>query len=116
MAIYTIFFTPSLSELGALPNAFSALSLTAYPEAKSLKKYDPLWSLFLSSCRFEGLENALLHLNDEDREKYMNLLQTEGKSEWWNPEKVWKGLPEAVGKIIKVKGGIKFLEPTSNLN
>lgn len=94
----------TLKELEALPNPFEGLSLTAYPESKSMKNYAPLWSLFLSACRFEGITKALQHLNEQDRKHYQSRLKKEGKTEWWRPVKVWEGLPDALKVITHAKG------------
>lgn len=102
----------TLKEIENLPNPFEGLSLTAYPESKSMNNYDPLWSLFLTACRFEGVANALKHLNKEDRMQYQNRLVTEGKTEWWKPADVWKGLTEALKVITHAKGN----NPSLNLS
>lgn len=103
----------TLKDMELLPNPFLGLTLTAYPEAKSMKTYDPLWSLFLSACRYEGVDNALLHFNEQDQETYKKRLITEGRTEWWDPVKVWQGLSSAISIITNVKGFTPSLQTIS---
>lgn len=94
----------TINELLTLPNPFKGLQLSAYPEPMTMESYDSLWTLFLSACRFEGVKNALLHFNEHDREFYKKRLITEGKTNWWKPEKVWQELPAALKVVTDVKG------------
>lgn len=94
----------TLKGVATLPNPFQDLSLVAYPGSKSTKAYDPLWTLFLSACRFEGVETAFTHLNDEDQENFRKRLKADGRTDWWKPETVWQGLPSAIDSIVNVKG------------
>lgn len=73
-------------------------------KSKSMQHYDPMWTLFFSACCFEGVKNALLHFNEQDRKHYQQRLIATGKSDWWKPEEVWQGLPEALSYITNVKG------------
>ncbi|WP_183360563.1 hypothetical protein [Geomonas limicola] len=99
----------TLKDVASLPNPFTDLTLIAYPGSKSTKSQDPLWTLFLSACRFEGVPTALNHLNAERQEEFKKRLDTEGRSDWWKPEAVWQGLPLAINKIISVKGYLPSL-------
>lgn len=94
----------TLKELEALENPFLDLTLTAYLPSNIPTPYNPVWPLFLCSCRYEGVDKALSYLNDEDRELYKNRLKSEGKTDWWKPVKVWKGLPAALKVITHAKG------------
>jgi hypothetical protein len=103
----------TLKELEALENPFLNLSLTAYLPSNLSKQYDPIWPLFLCSCRYEGVEKALLYFNDEDREHYKNRLKTDGKTDWWDPAKIWQGLPAALKLVTHPKGNNPSLQTIS---
>lgn len=94
----------TMKELEKLKCPFESLFLTAYPNPKTAKEYDPMWSLFLSVCRFEGIANALLHLSEHDQAIFHKRLLTEGRSDWWKPAKIWDGLPAALKVITQAKG------------
>ena len=93
-----------LNEIVNLPNPFTDLFPTAYPGAKATKEYDPLWPLFLCACRFEGVDNAVAYLNAADKATFTKRLEEKGKKDWWNPEKIWKGLASAINVITNVNG------------
>lgn len=92
----------TLQEVQNLHNPFSDLVLVAYPGSKSPKTYDPKWTLFLSACRFEGVETALKHFNEGDRKEFVQRLKAEGQVKWWNPQSVWEGLSQAIDSIADV--------------
>jgi hypothetical protein len=95
----------TLQEIYAVSNPFLHLTMIAiYPGYKSEETYDPQWTLFLSACRFEGKEKALSHLNSQDRVQYVKRLKLVGRTDWWKPEEVWQGLPNAISLITNVKG------------
>jgi len=93
-----------LKKMTSLPNPFSDLQLIAYPGANGDKVYNPTWQLFLSACRFEGVEKALAYFSEADRVHYKTRLLTEGRSEWWKPEQIWQGLAAAINTIMTPKG------------
>jgi len=94
----------NLKGILTLPNPFKPLSLVAYPGCMSPKNYDPLWTLFLAACQDHGRKAALTHFETADAKKFKARLENEGKSDWWNPVDVWKGLPEVIDSILTVKG------------
>jgi hypothetical protein len=99
----------NLKGILTLPNPFKPLSLVAYPGSMSPKNYDPMWTLFLAACQDHGRKTALTHFNAADKKKYKARLENEGKSDWWKPVEVWKGLPAVIDSILSVKGyGPKF--------
>jgi hypothetical protein len=107
----------SLAGISVLPNPFKPLSLVAYPGCLSSKNYNPLWTLFLNACQDHGYKAALAHFNKADKAIYAHRLKHEGKSEWWKPDVVWKGLQDAMEELKNVKGyspktfGVIGLEP-----
>lgn len=94
-----------LKNIVSLQNPFTGLQLIAYPGTKGKQDYTPAWGLFLSVCRFEGVERALTYFIDtEERKQYATRLLTKGHIEWWQPEKVWAGLGAAISQILHPKG------------
>lgn len=93
----------TLQEHETLNNPFVDLTLFAFPELKSEKRYDPLWTLFLATCRYKGVKNALSHFNEDDKSIYLKRLKAEGKTDWWNPKKIWDGLPAAIEFVMNAK-------------
>ncbi|GFO58752.1 hypothetical protein GMST_10770 [Geomonas silvestris] len=93
----------TLNAVASLPNPFTDLTLIAYPGAKLTDAYSPLWTLFLSACRFEGVNAALQHLSPEHQEEFKRRLHKEGRSDWWKPGKVWEGVSAAIKVILTVK-------------
>jgi len=94
----------SLKELVGLENPLKDLRLIAFPGALSANAYDPTWKLFLRVCDNEGTAAALSYLSSEDKKLFGDRLENEGRTDWWNPEKIWLGFPVAMQKIIEVQG------------
>jgi hypothetical protein len=46
---------------------------------------------------------ALKHLDEEQQDAFKKRLGIEGRTDWWKPETVWQGLPNAINAIVKVK-------------
>jgi hypothetical protein len=99
----------TLQEHETLKNPFVDLTLIAFPELKSEKQYDPLWTLFLVTCRYKGVKNALSYFNENDKAIYLKRLKAEGKTDWWNPKKIWEGLPAAIASLMNVKSSAPSL-------
>lgn len=94
----------TLTDVANLPNPFLDLGLIAYAGSKSAEEYNPLWTLFLCACRFGGVEAALKHLSPHHQDIYKERLHKEGRTDWWEPGKVWDGVSAAISAIINVKG------------
>lgn len=94
----------NLAGILTFPNPFKPLLLVAYPGSMSPKNYDPMWTLFLAACQDHGRKAALTHFSAADKKHYKARLENEGKSDWWKPEELWKGLPAVIDSILNVKG------------
>ena len=89
----------TLKEMEAFSNPFKGLTLVAFPGSKSKAYYDPTWTLFLSVCQDKGIPGALAHFDAGDMKEYKKRIDAEGRTDWWNPEDVWSGLPAAMKAI-----------------
>ncbi|MDD2499607.1 MAG: hypothetical protein PHN92_02175 [Geobacter sp.] len=92
----------SFQDVLALPNPFLQLDVAVHHQHKPYKSDHPMWPLFLTACRFQGIKRALGYLSKSDAEQFIEKLAKGGLRNWWMPEKIWMGLPEAIQKIVTI--------------
>ncbi len=56
-----------------------------------------VWNLFLDSCRYRGIDEALKMLPEDQQGKALKVLK-KAETETWRPKKLWEEWPETVAK------------------
>ncbi len=97
---------PSFQKVLALPNPFLQLDVAVHRQHKPFKDDHPMWPLFLTACRFQGIKRALEFLSKNDAELFKERLAKEGMKSWWKPEQVWSGVNAAIQKVTAAEGYI----------
>lgn len=83
------------------PNPFEKLTLMIYPDSCCKKGVDPPWHMFIKHCRREGIERTLdTYFNKDTAIKWKQRLFDDGYTAWFDPDKVWGGIANAVDAII----------------
>lgn len=81
-------------QLFVLDNPFHKLQLCVCSDSG---KGDDEWRLFRSLCIYEGVNQAIKCFdNITKRKKYLERIMTTGLHKFWNPGKLWLGLPNAL--------------------
>ena len=64
---------------------------------KDVDKGDDEYLLFRRLCIYEGFPQVLKLISSKDkRKKYVNKIMSDGITSFWNPDKVWAGLQDAL--------------------
>lgn len=90
---------PSFQTVLDLPNPFLQLDVAVYRQHKPFKDDHPMWPLFLTACRFQGVKQALGYVSKSEAELFKERLAKEGMKSWWKPEQVWSGVQAAIEKV-----------------
>lgn len=89
----------SFQDVLDLPNPFLQLDVAVHRQHKPFKNDHPMWPLFLTACRFQGIKRALGYLSKSDAELFKERLAKDGQTSWWKPEQVWSGVQAAIEKV-----------------
>lgn len=86
----------SFKQLLAMDNPFSVLELVASRKPKKSASSDE-YRLLQKVCCYEGVNQALALISDKTKKnKYRHQLMNDGLNQFWEPVKVWQGLPAAL--------------------
>ncbi len=90
--------TPLVSIL-EIKNPFKNLKVLDARLVEEGNRFNEKYSLFIDSVYRRGVAGALKLIKDKKtRSSYLKILEDNAKVDWWQPDKIFAGLPEALVK------------------
>jgi hypothetical protein len=90
----TVRTNQNLKKLTTLPNPFGRIYVYC-PSPALAPAESHIWTLFLDSCRFRGMDAALSQLPKAERPPYKRALAA-AKTVVWRPVQIWKFWPQVL--------------------